>query len=275
MLYQKIIMGETPYHIRVGNVEAFEEHRHADIEFNYCLHGEFDMIVDKNSHCIHAGELVLINPMVSHSILPTEQKDSRILSATLGASFLRKYFSLFSKNQFRSTVCVLSPSNEAHQKLRNLLDESARLSEAKDAMTELMLMGVLYQICACLISEIEIKEPLEASGKDLRMVENIEKALEMIHYRYAEPLTVEDAAKATGYGKSNFCKIFKDIVGDTFHNLLNRQRVESAFGFLSETVLPISEIAQEVGFSDSKTFCRVFKSIMGMTPGEYRNVSRR
>ena len=38
--------------------------------------------------------------------------------------------------------------------------------------------------------------------------EALQKALELIHSRYAEPITVEQAADITGYGKSNFCKIF-------------------------------------------------------------------
>ena len=34
--------------------------------------------------------------------------------------------------------------------------------------------------------------------------------------------------------------------------------------------MSIAEIAQEVGFGVAKTFCRVFKNIAGITPGEYR-----
>ena len=90
-------------------------------------------------------------------------------------------------------------------------------------------------------------------------VANIKKALEMIYYDHSKPLTVDDAAEATGYGKSNFCKIFKMITGDTFHNVLNSQRVESACGLLSETNMSISEIAATVGFGETKSFCRIFR----------------
>ena len=51
---------------------------------------------------------------------------------------------------------------------------------------------------------------------------------------------------------------------------LNRQRIKSSYGLLSETTMSIAEIAQEVGFGEAKTFCRVFKNIAGITPGEYR-----
>ena len=109
-------------------------------------------------------------------------------------------------------------------------------------------------------------------AKDMKAVSNIDKALELISKSYAEPLTVDMAAEITGYGKSNFCKIFKSIVGDTFHNILNRKRIENAIVYLEETAMPIAEIAVAVGFTDVKSFCRVFKSITGKTAGEARKI---
>ena len=96
----------------------------------------------------------------------------------------------------------------------------------------------------------------------------------MIYYDYASPLTLDDAASATGYGKSNFCKIFKEITGDTFHNVLNRQRIQSACDLLKETNLPISDIAIQIGFGEPKTFCRIFRSITDMTPRDYRKKNK-
>ncbi len=268
MLYQKILIGETPYHVGVGAMGTFEEHRHADIEFNYCISGELEIIIDKKHYCLHAGELALINPMVSHSVPKAQDQACKCLSVTLGASFLRRHFASFSQNRFRSAVCRLSNESEDHARLRALLEEAARWKGEEGEYAELMLAGVLYQICANLTLELCREET--HGGEDLRMVANVEKALELIYYRYAEPLTVEDAAAVTGYGKSNFCKIFKRIAGDSFHQVLNRQRVEIACGFLSETATSVANIAQEVGFSDSKTFCRIFKRFQGVTPGEYR-----
>ena len=136
---------------------------------------------------------------------------------------------------------------------------------------ELLIQGNLYKICHYLIELLYISKATKEHGnKDLRRVENVDKALDLIYYNYHEAITLEDAAALSGYGKSNFCKIFKNITGDTFHNILNKQRVEVACNLLSETNLPISEIAQKVGLCEPKTFCRVFKSFMGVTPGTYR-----
>jgi AraC-like DNA-binding protein len=82
---------------------------------------------------------------------------------------------------------------------------------------------------------------------------------------------VDDAANATGYGKSNFCKIFKLAYGESFHKILNRHRIENACYFLGETDFSVAEIAEKVGFIDIKTFYRVFKQVTGRTPCEFRN----
>ena len=115
----------------------------------------------------------------------------------------------------------------------------------------------------------DLSEDDDRTG-ELSMVESIERALEMIYYDYKKTITVDDAAAATGYGKSNFCKIFKSVVGEGFHKALNRQRVRCAAGLLAHTSMSVADVAEEVGFCEAKTFCRVFGTVMGMTPGEYR-----
>lgn len=271
MFYQKILMDEQPYQVIVEKICEFGEHRHADIEFNYCIKGSFDIKIDKKQYRINEGELSLISPMMSHEIPTSEDNDRLVLTVIVGPSLLKGNFSLFSKAEFSTPVFSLHEPTEKNEKLRALLHEVVELCHDDAAYSDLMITGNLYKILAILLEELaEPASEEKTEKKDLRMVANIEKALELIYHDYAKPLTVTDAALATGYGKSNFCKIFKHIVGDSFHSVLNRQRVRNAYGLLTETNMSITEIAQEVGFSETKTFCRVFKHVSGVTPGTYR-----
>ncbi|MBP5169299.1 MAG: helix-turn-helix transcriptional regulator, partial [Oscillospiraceae bacterium] len=47
-------------------------------------------------------------------------------------------------------------------------------------------------------------------------------------------------------------------------------RMEEAARRLTTTDLPVHEISEYVGYTDTNYFCRVFKSIYGITPSEYR-----
>ena len=42
------------------------------------------------------------------------------------------------------------------------------------------------------------------------------------------------------------------------------------YGLNEKSLVELKEIALKLGFSETKTFCRVFKTVMGMTAGEYR-----
>ena len=61
----------------------------------------------------------------------------------------------------------------------------------------------------------------------------------------------------------------KKEFGKSFHVLLNEERIKRACSLLYDTDLPIYQISREVGFSEAKSFCRVFKSIKGCTPSTY------
>ncbi len=269
MLYQKILMGKEPYRLLLGQMKGFAEHRHADIELNYCIKGSFDIEIDKRRFCVRAGEMSLVGSMVSHTYLNPNNEENLVLTAIVGPTFLRENFGVFSQSVFSSPIyCLTEPE---YDPLRELLIETAELCRGVTTQDHLLRTGNMYKICAYLLDLLH-EGPTTASLPkiDLRAVEKIEKALELIHYRYGEPLTIDDAAAVTGYGKSNFCKIFKSITGESFHRSLNRRRVDVSRILLNETDMSVSAIAQEVGFAESKTYCRIFKAELGLSPGMYR-----
>jgi len=271
MLYQKLLMGEGACHVDLGSVAKFAEHRHPEAEFVWCLQGTLNITIDKTVYPVRAGELALVAPMAAHAY-DNERDPNRVtLVIEAGPSLLGGCFEAFTHAVFSPPVKMLDDSTEDRRRLRMLLAETAELRRTGDASQELLLLGSVYKICGYILREFA--DASESDG-DLRAVANIDKALALIRDRFAEPITVDMAAAITGYGKSNFCRIFKHIVGETFHSALNRRRVENACCYLGETAMPVSDIAGLVGFADAKSFCRVFKSITGMSPGQYRTAQR-
>lgn len=68
-----------------------------------------------------------------------------------------------------------------------------------------------------------------------------------------------------------FGKIFKNHIGESFCDYLNRNRIEKAKILLADTELKIYEIAQLTGFNETYYFISRFKFYEGVTPGEYRD----
>lgn len=265
MLYQPLLIGERPYHAAIGSVPGFREHRHPEIELSYCLKGEYNICINKEMYKMKEGNLAIISSMYSHEFPKNDNKDCLGLTIMVGPAFLSHYFEGFSKSALTKPVISLNEKN--YHKLRELLEETVEIHKDKSDFSEMLLKGNLYKISAYLLKEFNGENSL---SKDLSSVSNIESAMELIENHYSDPITIEDAANLTGYSKSNFCKTFKKITGETFHSVLNKHRVKIAGYLLKETADMIDDIAVKVGFPDSKSFCRVFKNVIGITPGQYR-----
>lgn len=270
MLYQKLLTGEKPYYISIFDMSGFEEHRHPELEINYCLEGSFDIRINQTLYHIEKGDLVIINSMLSHEISQSSNTNPYALIIEIGPSFLRENYNLFAEASFTTLIRVQDTNASI---LHETLDEIADLYRNPSSFSELLIKGNLYKLCAnLLINCIDLNAPAQNSIA-MRNVASIEHALELIRTHYFEPITVEQVATLNGYSKSNFCKTFKSITGDTFHNILNRERITNACHLLQNTNNSIEDIAYQVGFNGAKSFCRVFKSITGLTPGTYRKSS--
>lgn len=68
--------------------------------------------------------------------------------------------------------------------------------------------------------------------------------------------------------------LFKTEFDMKFVDFLMELRMKEAEKLLLATEDPLQEIARKVGYANSITFGRVFKRIVGMTPGDYRRVKR-
>lgn len=65
-------------------------------------------------------------------------------------------------------------------------------------------------------------------------------------------------------------KLFREETGQKFVDYLIELRMNHARKLLEETLLPVQDIATEVGYSNAISFGRMFKKLMGMSPGDYR-----
>jgi len=267
MLYQKLLLNERPYFVHVGEIKNFEKHRHPDIEINYCLSGSYSVKIDNSTFGMTKGDLVIASPMAAHEILDNPGENT-LLVIVVGTTLLSEYFEYFRNLSSSNLHFSLNRTND--KMLCELLEETAKLRKKSDDFSELKIRGNLYKICACILEKISLENKDTRISKNLRSVSNIEKALELVYHNYNEDLKIEEIAELCGYSASNFCKVFKKITGTTFHNFLNNHRVQVARDLLAETNVSVEEISYAVGFSNTKTLCRVFKDIMGCSPGNYR-----
>jgi AraC-like DNA-binding protein len=96
------------------------------------------------------------------------------------------------------------------------------------------------------------------------------RAKDLADAHYAEPLEVDDLARAAGLSKAHFSREFRRTFGESPYVYLMTRRLERAAALLRTTDYSVAEICLEVGLQGVGSFTTSFKRMFGMTPTAYR-----
>jgi len=88
------------------------------------------------------------------------------------------------------------------------------------------------------------------------------------------PQSVEAMADACGLGVTRFAALFKEILGLSPGDYLQKRRLEAARALLkTHPELSVAEISRRVGFSHGNYFARIFRRAYGATPAAWRTAT--
>ena len=111
--------------------------------------------------------------------------------------------------------------------------------------------------------------PSEAAAVPPPQHPAVRKALEAIHQNYAKRIGLEELSGQLDMTGEYLSYLFRRDVGVTFSTYLRNYRIERACELMRSGDASTYELAQSVGFSDAKYFCRVFRQVTGQSSGEY------
>lgn len=96
------------------------------------------------------------------------------------------------------------------------------------------------------------------------------QVLEYMKSNYNKPISLSVLSDYIHVSPTYLSRVLKNETGVGYPELLNKIRVEQAKMLLAGNTLTINEISEHVGFSSLQYFSKIFKSITGKSPGEYR-----
>jgi transcriptional regulator GlxA family with amidase domain len=96
------------------------------------------------------------------------------------------------------------------------------------------------------------------------------KAKDLVDARYAEPLTVDDMARAAGLSRAHFSREFRRAFGESPHAYLLTRRLERAAALLRHTDRSVADICFTVGLQSLGSFTTSFTRTYGQSPARYR-----
>ncbi len=113
-----------------------------------------------------------------------------------------------------------------------------------------------------------LKEIIAEQNLDLA-ISDVDRALRIRRYigaHYHHPVTVADLAADLGLSPDRARHVVREACGENFRRLLERTRMNAAAALLLNSRLPVSEIAERCGYTNSAAFARGFSRVHGASP---------
>lgn len=146
---------------------------------------------------------------------------------------------------------------ELHREQLEAAREFDRIHDAQD----------LFDAAARRIDHVSAELFPEPEAPTMQLVD---RALQYIERNFALDISDADVAKHLKLSNSHFRHVFRQGTGQPFHRYLVSLRLEKARRLLAEQDLPVSKVAQAVGFTNLSHFSRAFTHRFGVNPGQLR-----
>jgi transcriptional regulator GlxA family with amidase domain len=98
----------------------------------------------------------------------------------------------------------------------------------------------------------------------------LKRVQRFVQANIATPIRLSQLAQLTRLSRGHFSRAFKLSAGVTAHGYIMRQRIELARRLISDTTLPLAEVALECGLSDQSHLSHMFHRFVGATPSQWR-----
>ncbi|MBN9384188.1 MAG: helix-turn-helix transcriptional regulator [Chitinophagaceae bacterium] len=124
------------------------------------------------------------------------------------------------------------------------------------------------------ITDVVRKLPPVKLSTRIQLYKQLSRAMDVIHSCSGDELSLEMLSSAACLSKYHFLRLFRSAYGYSPHQYIQQVRMEKARHLLAVTRVPVAEVADLLGFADSQSFSRLFSQRMGVSPSQYRSLTK-
>ncbi|AFS01192.1 helix-turn-helix domain-containing protein [Lentilactobacillus buchneri] len=256
----------------------YPTHAHTFLEINYMLRGSCDEVVEGQQIHLEQGDVLLLDVGCKHSVGYLGTNDLLI-----NVLFRDKEINLDLLSDLRSSKSVLyefllnrrigddSPihylvfGHEDESEVQETLDRIIEEYYLQRDFADTIISSYLSILIAQLVRnyKVDMNKPMSKSQ------EIAVQMLKEINGNYKDT-SLEKLSAKYDYNRNYLSNLFKKEVGDTFSNVLTKQRLINANILIKSTTLPVSKIIKEVGIKNRTFFYKKYISYYKMAPGSSR-----
>lgn len=255
------------------------EHIHRVMELLYVYSGSCTQVVNGRPIKMNQGDICMLDINVPHSIPYLGEQDIVITIAMrreyLTQGFLLRLGDYGILNNFLINTLSLDAAhdqylifrkqkdNQIHSIIQNILCEYYGPGFCSEKIIDAYMILLFCEILR------QYKDQQFSSGRDdgrriMEILDYIEN-----HYQTA---TLRDTAAYFGFHPNYLSCYIKKALGHSFKELIIQQRMNQACFYLSNTNMPIYEIANKIGYDNLGFFYKKFESLYKMPPSLYRRL---
>ncbi|WP_449602908.1 AraC family transcriptional regulator [Paenibacillus sp. Marseille-Q9583] len=264
-----------PFTVIMSNDIDFLAHWHNDLEIVYVFEGSIRMGINSETRILKAGDMAICSSGDIH-YYDSKDSSSKIMMVIFNPSLIGfpggwplnvRLTSPFMEKRIAIREEEVRINNRLSLILQELMDEYNQKLEYH----EQVIIGLLHEWSGLILRHV----PMDKINpqKDKRRITNMkimQGVLEYLDVNYMHPITLADAARKANMSLFYFSRFFKSLSGMSYIAYLSNIRVNQAEQLLLTTDKSILDIALECGFTNIRTFNRVFKQIKQRTPSELR-----
>ena len=248
---------------------SFVAHWQKEIELVYINSGEASFHVSDQHFTAHAGDLVICESgQIHYSDSYNTKNNLHFLIFDTNVISSRFHNPHFKNHRVTSEELYQLGLSDALQRLFTLVPEEL---DKKQPYYKDIITSAIREFWFLLKRNLPRAEKATDNSRRSHMLEDFQELLDYIDKHYAEELTLEHAASMMHFSPSHFSKTFKKLMGMNYVTYVNMVRIEHAISILINEHARMIDIALECGFSNIRSFNRVFKEITGHTPTDFSN----
>ena len=134
-----------------------------------------------------------------------------------------------------------------------------------------LFLDIIEQALAiALVNNYAVRRPSARIYRGGLTPARLRRVVELVHARDEGELSLEELADAAGLSLAHFSQMFRQSTGQSPHQFVLHHRVDRAKEMLRAAEMRVLDVAVACGFKNQQHFARVFRSVCGASPTQYR-----
>lgn len=244
-----------------NNNNEVPKHWHRSIEVIYPKVGHFQLWLNGDVHLLKAGDIFVINSLDIHAC-SHGSNNYEGYAIQIDLNFIKLVY---------PQIESISINNDQIAKIKdeivNILERMVTIQPSKTKYIE--VNGYALVLLSLILKD---STPKNVQLK-LHKSKYINKVLEVINYidtNYMTKLSPQEIADKHNFSYGYLSRFFKETTGLTMSQYITHQRLEKTLDDIKFSSLSLTQIALNNGFSDYKSFDKMFSEQYKMKPSVYR-----